>query len=155
MRCLSKTPWILKIDVEWRGVSVTRGAKRVKLLQQTSCPTSCLPNCQLTNPQALDRLLTFLQIPGGSFTLGSTGPLFYPFYTLEKLAATINLKANTRLLKSEFCTVVYHCLAVLTPTCISICFTCMLRAKSASVKALLSEEAKDGKRNVRKMIIWK
>ena len=87
------------------------GAKRVKLLQQTSCLTSCLPNCQLTNPQALDRLLTFLQIPGGSFTQGSTGPLFYPFYALEKLAATINLKANARKfrlkpLKSEFCTVV-------------------------------------------------
>ena len=34
-----------------------------------------------------------------------------------------------------------------------IFITCILRAKSASVKALLSEEAKDGKRKVRKMII--
>ena len=34
-----------------------------------------------------------------------------------------------------------------------ISITCILRAKSASVKALLSEEAKDGKRKVRKMII--
>ena len=30
----------------------------------------------------------------------------------------------------------------------------MLRVKSASVKALLSEDASDGKRKVRKMIIW-
>ena len=35
-----------------------------------------------------------------------------------------------------------------------ISLTCMLRVKSASVKALLSEEASDGKRKVRKMIIW-
>ena len=36
-----------------------------------------------------------------------------------------------------------------------IFLTCMLRVKSASVKALLSEEASDGKRKVRKMIIWR
>ena len=40
------------------------------------------------------------------------------------------------------------------PFLLYISQTCMLRVKSASVKALLSEEASDGKRKVRKMIIW-